>query len=92
MYKFSKNLLPPVFINYFQLTSNIHSHSTRQTESYRGVYARTNSRLFSLRCMGLSVWNNSPVNLRHLPSLHIFKKSIRTILLNDQLLGAFVVS
>lgn len=85
MYKYSNKLLPPVFDNYFTITSDTHSYSTRQVELYRGVFSRTNTRLFALRSMGPSTWNNIPISIRHLPNLKQFKKSLFTHLINNQL-------
>ena len=76
MYKFTHKLLPLVFNDYFSITSDNHTYSTRQTEFYRGVFARTNTRMFAIRSMGPSVWNNIPISTRHAPNLKSFKKSV----------------
>jgi len=72
MYRHKHKLLPSVFNDYFNVTSDTHTYLTRQVESYRGIYARTNTRLFALRSTGPSVWNNIPVSTRHLPNLNLF--------------------
>ena len=82
MYRHKHKLLPSVFNDYFNITSDTHTYFTRQVESYRGIFARTNTRLFALRSTGPSVWNNIPVSTRHLPNLNLFKKSMRALLLN----------
>lgn len=83
MYKFTHKLLPLVFNDYFSITSDTHTYPTRQTELYRGVFARTNTRMFAIRSMGPSVWNNIPISTRHAPNLKSFKKSVCARLLDD---------
>jgi len=82
MYKYTYRLLPQAFNNYFTLTSDTHTYSTRQGQSYRGVFARTNTRLFALRSVGPLTWNNIPLTIRRLPNLKLFKKYMCARLIN----------
>jgi len=45
-----------VFDNYFSITSDTHTYSIRQDESYQEVPIHTNTRLITLRSTGPSVW------------------------------------
>jgi hypothetical protein len=76
MYRFDHGLLPPVFKGFFNLASQIHSHSTRNSSNYRCIFARTNYRLFSIRATGPSLWNKIPQEVRQFPSLSLFKKKL----------------
>jgi Reverse transcriptase (RNA-dependent DNA polymerase) len=82
MYKYTYRLLPQAFNNYFTLTSDTHTYSTRQGQSYRGVFARTNTRLFALRSVGPLTWNSIPLTIRCLSNLKLFKKYMCARLIN----------
>src|SRR6218665_3832814 len=56
-------------------------HNTRTKDHYRTDFARTNSRLFSIRCSGLIAWNSLPSDIRRSPTL--FKKSVRKFLMES---------
>jgi len=79
MYRYDHGLLPAVYKGFFSLASEIHAHSTRNSSNYRYIFARTNSRLFSVRATGPSIWNNIPQGIRQSPSLVLFKKSYERI-------------
>ena len=81
MYRFDRSLLPPIFNNYFQLSSHVHSHFTRYSFSYRRTYARTNTRLFSIKSAGISTWEKIPREIRLSPSIWVFKKKLSTFLI-----------
>ena len=83
MYRFDHGLLPPVFKGLFNLGSQIHSHSTRNSSNYISIFARTNSRLFSIRATGPSIWNKIPLEVRQSPSLSLFKKKLRSHLVGN---------
>src|SRR5688572_15025749 len=83
MYRFANKSLPPIFSRYFSKISDTHSHYTRSLDNFDGTYARTNTRYFTLRCAGPSVWNNLPKSLRTLPNIALFKKEVRAYLLDN---------
>jgi len=83
MFRFTHNLLPCAFAGYFSSTSDLHDHNTRSRGAYRGNFARTNSRLFSIKCVGPSVWNSLSHVIRSLPNLSSFKKSVRAYLIDQ---------
>jgi len=78
MYRYDRDLLPPVFKGLFSLNSEVHSHLTRNSSSYRCIYARTNTRLFSIKLSGVLIWEKIPPEIRQSPSLSIFKRKLRT--------------
>jgi len=85
MFRFTNNLLPPAFKDYFLCVSDVHAHYTRARDDYRTGFARTNSRRFSIKCTGPAAWNSLSLDIRKLPNLYLFKTSLRKILLESQL-------
>ena len=81
MFRFNRNLLPSVFRNFFVLSSDVHSHFTRNSNLYHSTYARTNIRLFSIKSIGVTIWNKIPQKIRISPSIWSFKKNLRAHLL-----------
>ena len=82
VYRFINNTLPSTFSSYFSNISDIHSHYTRSSNCLSRSYARTNTRYFTIRCAGPPAWNKLPKPIRNLPSLPLFKKKIRALLLD----------
>jgi Reverse transcriptase (RNA-dependent DNA polymerase)/Endonuclease-reverse transcriptase len=80
MYRYDHGLLPPAFSDFFHQGTEIHSHFTRNASSYRPVYAHTNTRLFSIKSAGTTIWNKFPSHIRVASNLLLFKKMLRTFL------------
>ena len=76
MYKYNNSLLPSAFSSYF--SPILHLSLTRSNSEYRCIYARTNTRKFSIRFQGPVIWNKLPVNIRAATSYVSFKHLIRT--------------
>jgi Reverse transcriptase (RNA-dependent DNA polymerase) len=77
MYRYSHDLLPRTFANYFTTGSVIHSHNTRTASAYRTIFAHTNTRKFSIKIAGPKVWNNLPTSVTSAPLVCLFKKRLR---------------
>jgi len=75
MFSYNHSLLPSNFKNYFQCGSDIHTHYTRNSSKYRPPFAHLNSRRFSIKHVGPSVWNEIPTDLCQMFNLCMFKKS-----------------
>jgi hypothetical protein len=84
MHRYKFNALPSSYINFFIPASDIHSYNTRQKSSFRCEFARTNSRKFSIRCTGPSIWNSLPSHLRLISNLNLFKQQLRSWLINSK--------
>ena len=82
MFRYDRNMLPACFKGFFHLGSEYHSYPTRDSCNYRPIYARTNTRAFSIKCTGPKFWNTLPLSVRQAPHLHGFKKALRTYLAN----------
>src|SRR6218665_1368430 len=76
MFCYKHDLLPKTFADYFNTGSASHSHYTRAASKYRTVFAHMNTRKFSVRVAGPTVWNNLPADITNVPFLHSFKKRL----------------
>jgi len=77
MYRFVRDLLPRCFRGFFQLGSDIHPYFTRYSKCYRNIYARSNSRRYSIKYTGPGIWNGIPLSIQQAPNLQGFKRMLR---------------
>ena len=73
MYRFKQGLLPTTFIDYFRTGSAIHSYNTRTASNYRTIFAHTNTRIFSIKISGPTVWNSLPSFIINAPTFLYLK-------------------
>lgn len=87
IYKYVNKLLPTFFyINkYFTLNYDIHKHMTRSNNNLHLSYAKTNKRLFTIKHYGPCIWNGIPDQLKSINNFIIFKSTIKSFLLNNDL-------
>lgn len=85
MFRFHHGLLPPAFADFYTLVSKVHTYGTRQCALYHRPYARTNVRRFSIRIVGISVWECIPLFVRNSSNVYTFKRSLREHLLHDSI-------
>ena len=78
MYRYTHNQLPTTYRDYFQPNSVIHNRCSRNTNPFYTPFARTNTRLISIKCAGPRTWNSIPHSIRSLPSLQLFKRELST--------------
>jgi len=76
MFCYKHDLLPKTFGDYFNLGSASHSHYIRTASNYRTILVHTNTRKFSIKVVGSTVWNNLPADITNVPLLHFFKKRL----------------
>ena len=84
MYKFSKNMLPEVFDNYFQRPS--HQHNTRFASSQNNfsmIRINTAKEKSLLKYIGPKVWANIPVQIKDASSLKVFINLYRNHLIGN---------
>ena len=81
MFRYKHGLLPNTFTDYFKTGSATHSYSTRTASNYRPIFAHTNTRKFSIKITGPTVWNNLPADILSASHLLLFKKLLRAHLL-----------
>jgi len=71
MFKYFHNQLPRVFNNYFTTTSILNPYPVRSAANVRVAVARTNSRMFSIKCVGSRTWNDIPLTIRNLTNISV---------------------
>ena len=77
MYKIHNNLSPSYLRQIFTNTSNVHAHNLRNSEINCYVpKPRTECAKGSLHYRGSVMWNKIPSEIRHMPSLKVFKTSL----------------
>ena len=81
MYKQLNKLLPSAGTFSFQTNSVEHSHFTRQSENVYLVRCRTQRRLTTVLFQGPRLWNSLPSRLKKSPSVNVFKRLARVMLL-----------
>ena len=81
MFKMVNNALPNIFNDFFHFVRTIHHYPTRQKENLFIPKYRTTRCKFAIKFHGSIIWNRLPLDLRSLPSLHLFKRKLRDYLL-----------
>jgi len=79
MFCHKHDLIPKTFADYFNTGSASHFTIPEQLRSihiYRTFFDHTNTRKYSVRVAGSTVWNNRPVDTTNVPLLHSFKKRL----------------
>ena len=75
--------LPAVFNDYFQLNNCVHSYDTRSSDKIH-LFAADSS--FGTKCIkfkGCLLWNNLPKNLSDISSHAVFKRELKTYMLQN---------
>jgi len=83
MFKYDKGLLPNIFDNMFSRQIDVHSHSTRNRETFTLPICRTQSKMNSICYYGAYFWNNFiNVLIKNCNfTLYTFKKVLRQSLI-----------
>ena len=77
MFKYTKNLLPHTFSNYFPSVSNTHLYNTRSCNNLYIPFARTSYTMNTLRYHGPRLWNSIDRRIRSQSSVGRFKASFK---------------
>ena len=75
-YRYHNNLLPSLFLNLLNTSSQIHSCSTRTANNYRVHHCRTSLKKFIILYQGPKTWNSLPVTITSMSSFPNFKKKL----------------
>ena len=81
MYKQLNKLLPSAGTFSSQTNSVVPSHFTRQSENLYLVRCRTQRRLTTVLFQGPRLWNSLPSRLKKSPSVNVFKRLAKVLLL-----------
>lgn len=80
MFKYSRNLLPTIFQNYFAKNSKYHHYNTKQADYFRIPLSRQEVRKRSISIMGVKVWNHLCQEKIDDTTLMSFKKKVKNYL------------
>ena len=83
MFKFDKNTLPRVFDTMFPLNRSFHNYPTRQSNEFHLPRFRTLLAKSTFMFDGPRFWNSLGNNIQNSPSLHSFKRKLKTFLLKS---------
>ena len=83
MYLIKRGLLPNYFREMFTLTSQIHSHNTRNSNLFYIFPCRTNIRNFSIRFQGPKLFNSISPEIQNSESVGSFGKRLKKFLLSQ---------
>ena len=83
IYQFTNNLLPSTFDNYMEKPN--HSHNTRYAsqQNFCRTRVRTKRAQNTLECLWPKVWSKLPNDLKQADTFNIFKKKLKTYLLQN---------
>ena len=84
MHDFHANVIPPVFLDFFNPVSNIHKYNTRlaSKNAYYIPKIKTNYGKFNIRFSGVKVWNSIQESFK-LENRIKFKKLLKESILNS---------
>ena len=77
----ANNLLPHTFNTTVVTNHEVHTYNTRNANTYRPYFCRTNIKQFTILHLGPKVWNSLPHNLTELTSYSSFKTSLKIFLI-----------
>lgn len=83
MYKVNNNLLPSLLCRHFSLNSDIHDHFTRHSSNLHLYSIRSNIQKKSFSFSGTQLWNYLDNTVKNVPSLAIFSKNLKHLLLSN---------
>ena len=89
IYNYSNDNVPDIFDGFFQRKSELHNRNTRQSNDLHVRFAGLEIRKFSLRIHGATIWNDTPLYIKHAISLNVFKQMLRKHL-SDKNVHGFV--
>ena len=81
MYLYKNGLLPDSFNDMFLLNCDIHSYNTRNKNSFRLPYCRTNVKKFSLRFQGPKIFNSLGSEIQNASSTALFTSKLKSFFL-----------
>ena len=85
VYRSLNGLTPSHFLNYFQLSSSVHDHATRQATDGDIFQSLQNTFLYGLRSIryfGAKLWNCIPIYIKIANPFNIFKLKLKEFLIN----------
>ena len=87
MYKYTKQILPKIFVNYFIQNNDVHDHNTRSADHLRVTRYESTLGHNSFRYNAIKVWNEVGYKLyveNNNISYNCFKKKVKLHLLQQK--------
>ena len=81
MYKYTNNLLPDRFHNYFYYNRDIHTHNTRSQDNIRQPKVKTKIAESFVTNMGPKLWNSLDENTKKIATIASFKKQLLNLII-----------
>ena len=63
MFYYQNQLLPPMFLNLFLTSSQVHNYGTRTANHHRSHSCRKNLKQFTVLYQGPKIWNSLPISI-----------------------------
>ena len=82
MYLCFKNYIPNSISEFFCYNADVHSYKTRGASNFHLPKVRTSLAKNCIFFKGPKIWNSLPVYIKTSPSLNVFKKRYKTLLLS----------
>ena len=73
----------PQFQPFLQRNETLYHYNTRNKQNLHPTTISTNKQKYSVLKYGITLWNTIPLNIRNSPSVHIFMKKYKTLLLTS---------
>ena len=73
MFYYHNLLLPPMFLNLFLTSGQVHSYGTRTASCYRPRSCRTSLKQFTILNQGPKIWKSLPISINSSSSFLTFK-------------------
>lgn len=83
VYKYRKDLLPPVFNNLFIDNRCMYKYNTRQCNNIHLTKANGKYGDLKIAHQGATIWNSLPLKIRNLKSIKNFSKKVKKIILES---------
>ena len=82
MFLYQKGFLPESFHTMFSTNKQVHSYNTRNKNSFRLPYCRTNIKKFTFRFQGPKLYNSLDDEIKNATSITSFLTKLKTFLLS----------
>ena len=85
MYQFHHNLFPDDLLepNYFTMNNEVHNYNTRGATNIHLGLVNTCLAYNTIRIQGALLWNTLPTSLKNAPSISVFKRSYKKVLMDN---------
>ena len=83
MYKYTRNLLPAIFDDFYIYNNSVHSYNTRQCTRLHVPVARTDMRNRTIRFKGVTILNYFSTVIEQNCSIYTYKRNLKRYILSS---------